>query len=220
MRAATTPRADHEDRKWAELKVKDFGPLGRQIMGTYKKRHKKGRVGANVWLRDAHVLLIRTHPMLRRLYSDEDIKDKALWCVDQCRLFVTDTKFDAFTMAHGLPRVPGELTAMIRRGSDWHFWQRVIRVVVAQSWDQLMRVLGYVHKHKQIYCSDQVVSWQKGRAEATRRVLERRVGRSNEGDELSLQELQDLSAANPRNRFAELMCRSRGMEEWAATMAI
>ena len=59
-------------------------------------------------------------------------------------------------------------------------------------------------------------SWQKGRAEANRRVLERMVYTSNEGDEMTLAEIQDCSVANPSNRFAELMVRCRGVEEYAA----
>ena len=213
-----------QDVKWSAGLIKDFGPLSHQITRTYAKRCKKRgadfdssvRRDANAWLRDAHEMLTRAHPMFRQIHSNEDIDDKARWCAKQCEPFLTETQLDVFVMAHGLPSVPGQGEGRLRRSADWQFWRRVVRRLVSQWRDQLMRHLGYVHRHRQIYCCDHVVSWQKGRAEANRRVLERMVYTSNEGDEMTLAEIQDCSVANPSNRFAELMVRCRGVEEYAA----
>lgn len=78
-----------------------------------------------------------------------------------------------------------------------------------------MRIAGFVSRHRQVYCSDQVHRWTKQRAAANRDLLSTRIAVSDHGDEIPLDELHDASLANPRNRFIEAMVRVRGLEEWA-----
>ena len=102
---------------------------------------------------------------------------------------------------------------VLNRMCDENWWRKIFRKITAQEVEKYSISLGLVHRQKRIYISDesmQRISQQKRRH---RKSLEKITLTNEVGDEYSLQELADLSVANPKNRRNELMVRIRGTEE-------
>lgn len=208
--------ADRDDERWSAPIIEAFGRLANEIEATYKKRREKDRVGANVWLRDAHEILAGAPKVIRDLHNLDDIDRMARWLADTCASFKTDAQLDAFRLRHRLPPVPGDNGGpRLARAKDWYFWRRVLRKRVARWRDQIMRHLGYVHRFRQMYCCDSIVKWQRQRQRANLELLQTLWAESDAGDLVNLGEIYQASLANPALRRAELLARIRGFERYA-----
>lgn len=205
-----------DTRAWGNSILQRFGPLAPQLKHEFLARRARDAYAANRWLLQAFELLNRGHPSWRTLHGPGDLDDKSRTLAKAGERLKSLSQLQALCDAHGLPMISGSKEkAQLRRAQDWRHWRRLIRPVVSQWRDQLMRLLGFVQHHRQVYCSDYAVNWQSQRDAANRALLEKLIVRSNEGDELPLADVQAQSIANPRNRFAELMVRCRGLEEWS-----
>src|SRR3569623_3270414 len=74
---------------------------------------------------------------------------------------------------------------------------------------------GRVHSHAGIYARYESVGRRRQQRTRNRRILEALYAVNELGQEYSLQELADLSAANPKIRRGELMVRIAGFEQLA-----
>ena len=204
-------------RKWAEQIIPEFGPLRFAVKSKFLGLRKVSLSRANEWLRDAHKTLNQLHPFLRELYGPAEFEEKARWCALVCQQFESIRHLDEFSRKNGLPLVRGKTEkGRLRRGSDYKHWSHVFGQLIPRWRDQLMRLIGFVHKHNQIYCSDHSVRWQRSKHDANIAYLSKCIARSDQGDELTLAEIQQGSPSNPKVRFAELMMRCKGMEKYCA----
>ncbi len=102
---------------------------------------------------------------------------------------------------------------VLNRLCDENWWRRIFRKITAQEVEKYSISLGLVHRKKGIYISDESMQRYSQQKRRHRKSLEKITLTNEVGDEYSLQELIDLSVANPKNRRNELMVRIRGTEE-------
>lgn len=203
-------------RRWAEDLLPAFGPLRFPVRGEFLKRRAKNSAAANEWLRNAHAYILKGNQLWRHLYGPTEIDEKSKWLALVGAKLKTIEELEAFRAKHDLPVFKGSTPeGVLKRAENWHRWRRVLRTITRQFRDQLMRLLGFVSHHRQVYCSDHTVETQKIRDLATRELLAKISMKSDEGDEFTLQELHEFSVANPKNRFAEMMVRCKGVEQYA-----
>ncbi len=208
--------ADVDDLVWAKPIVAAFGQASDEVAREWLTRKKTNRKAGNEWLRDAHRILTGQPRIIRSLHNLDDIETKAHWCADQCGTLATDVQVDAFTLAHGLPKVEGDSGGpRIARAQDWQYWRRILRREVGRHRDQLMRHLGRVHKRRQVYCADSVVRWHQQRQAANLALLEKLEAVSDTGGVVNMADIYRASLANPALRRSELLARIRGFERWA-----
>ncbi len=209
--------ADIDDLLWAEPFIADFGRVAKDVADEWRYRKKRNRSAGNTWLREIHTLLMNTPKVVRDVHKTEDLDKIARWLADECIKFTTDAELDDFRARHELPEVPGQDTGpRLLRAKDWQFWRRQLRKPVSQYRDQMMRHIGLVHRHKQIYCSDHCLALFRQRQRANQRVLEDITMVNDElGVDCTLTEAAEASVANPEKRRLELMTRISGMERYA-----
>ncbi|MBV1907652.1 MAG: replication endonuclease [Pseudomonadales bacterium] len=217
-----------EDRRWSEARLPAFGPLETEIRQVYQKLYEAGFFEANTYLRRAHETLCSAPTVVRRCRDDDDIDMAAKETAKKCLHHQTVDQLISACKRMGLP-VPGHTESeqgwviksnvtsdgALARSRDWHHWRRELRKLVGRHRDQLMRHLGFVHKQKQIYCSDEALRFQQHRQKSNKALLESLLAVSDSGDELTLADIQAASLANPALRRAELLARIRGFERWA-----
>ena len=100
-----------------------------------------------------------------------------------------------------------------KRVADPHFWRRNIRKFITRKIESIGRQqLGLVHRHSQLYCTnDSVVRFLQQTAR-NQKTLEQVLAVNQYGQEFTLFELMEKSTANPKLRRAELMTRISGFE--------
>lgn len=107
------------------------------------------------------------------------------------------------------------LDALIARLTDEKWWRRQFRAVVARHVEAIARELGFVHKRAGNYVSDESLTRRRQQKARNSKMLETTLAENEAGQVYTLAELAKLSVSNPKNRYAELMVRARGMEAFA-----
>ena len=205
-----------EDQRWSEPRLAAFGPLKQEVKRAYLKLYAKNSRDGNIFLRDAYSCLLEASPIIRRCKDSESIDKTAKQIAKDCSglLSLNDLNSALTFMRLEMPGHKTEEGALLR-ASDWKYWRRFLRREVGRYQDQIMRLTGFVHKRKQIYCSDVAVEGLRKRSKANMELLENMRAVSDYGDEITLAELHLASLANPYIRSSELLVRLRGMENWA-----
>ena len=101
----------------------------------------------------------------------------------------------------------------IKRMCDKQWWNRRLRKIFNQAYEQAAIELTLVNKYKQIYASDLTVFKRKQQRQHNEQMLSSMHVINDIGQRFSLKELSDLNVSNPAVRKAELMVRMRGFEE-------
>jgi len=101
----------------------------------------------------------------------------------------------------------------IKRMCDKRWWNRRLRKLFNQAYEQAAIQLNLVQKHKQIYASDLTVNKRKQQKQYNDNMLSSMIVINDVGQQFTLKELSDLNVSNPKVRKAELMVRMRGFEE-------
>jgi len=101
----------------------------------------------------------------------------------------------------------------IKRMCDKGWWNRRLRKIFNQAYEQAAIELNLVQKHKQIYASNVMVNKRKQQKLRSEQMLSSMTVINDIGQRFSLKELSDLNVSNPTVRKAELMVRMRGFEE-------
>ena len=101
----------------------------------------------------------------------------------------------------------------IKRMCDKKWWNRRLRKIFNQAYEQAAIELNLVQKHKQIYASDLTVNKRQQQKLRNEQMLSSMNVINDIGQQFSLKELSDLNVSNPAIRKAELMVRMRGFEE-------
>ncbi|NQY89008.1 MAG: replication endonuclease [Colwellia sp.] len=101
----------------------------------------------------------------------------------------------------------------IKRMCDKNWWNRRLRKIFNQAYEQAAIELNLVQKYKQIYASDLTVKKRKQQKLRNEQMLSSMSVINDIGQQFSLKELSDLNVSNPAIRKAELMVRMRGFEE-------
>ena len=95
------------------------------------------------------------------------------------------------------------------------WWRKQARKVLYRKLETVARDIRIVSAEKQLYCSDINVANRKRQKQRNRELLESLEAENQDGDVYTLAELAELGLANPKNRFAELITRSKGNDELA-----
>jgi hypothetical protein len=93
------------------------------------------------------------------------------------------------------------------------WWNRRLRKILNQAYEQAAIEFNFVQKHKQIYASDLTVKKRKQQKARNENMLSSMNVINDIGQRFSLKDLSDLNVSNPTVRKAELMVRMRGFEE-------
>ena len=101
----------------------------------------------------------------------------------------------------------------IKRMINKNWWNRRLRKIFNQAYEQAAIELNLIHKYKQIYASDLTVTKRKQQRYRNEQMLSSMHVINDIGQRFSLKELSDLNVSNPAVRKAELMVRMRGFEE-------
>lgn len=99
--------------------------------------------------------------------------------------------------------------------SDSAWWIRQVRKLQRRELEEYQRQSGVVHHKSQIYASDYAVKARQEQKARNRALLSEIKCTNDLGQEYWLDELQELSVANPVLRRNELMTRIAGFEEYA-----
>ncbi|GAA6170814.1 hypothetical protein NBRC116592_04840 [Colwellia sp. KU-HH00111] len=101
----------------------------------------------------------------------------------------------------------------IKRMCDKKWWNRRLRKIFNQAYEQAAIELNLVQKYKQIYASNLTVKKRQQQKLRNEQMLSSMSVINDIGQQFSLKELSDLNVSNPAIRKAELMVRMRGFEE-------
>lgn len=92
------------------------------------------------------------------------------------------------------------------------WWRRQARKSQGRGVEAAAIQLHMVHRHADLYASDESVERRAGQKRRNRLMLESCLAVNELGDEFTLAELSDLSVSNPAIRRGELMTRMAGFE--------
>lgn len=106
-------------------------------------------------------------------------------------------------------------SVVISRFQDALWIRAYIRTQLLRRGEEKKRSDGVVHKHAQRYCSDQTRTAVLTAQESFRQHAAETEMISSSGQRLSLLDLINSGTANPANRRAELMVRTKGLERIA-----
>jgi hypothetical protein len=95
------------------------------------------------------------------------------------------------------------------------FWKRAISKAHNRQDEHHRIIKGDVAEHKQVYASDPAVMQVAKRRIRNTKTMAESYAVSNEGDVISMTDIVEHSIANPSVRFAELMVKMRGFEDYA-----
>ncbi|GGI72010.1 hypothetical protein GCM10007978_07410 [Shewanella hanedai] len=111
-----------------------------------------------------------------------------------------------------------KVRGVLLRTNDESWWKPKLRKLHNRQIETISRMLNLVSKHKGIYASDITVSGFKKQWQSNQQLLEQTIATNEDGFSMSLAELSKLNVSNPAIRFAELMVRLRGFEDYAKEM--
>lgn len=110
------------------------------------------------------------------------------------------------------------LETSLARLEDAAWWKKAFRRSLPRVVDQASRRHGVVHQSRQPYLCDAALSVYRRSVSANRTVLESLDAVSEMGERINLLDVADRSLSKAANRRAEYLVRSRGIEEYAATL--
>lgn len=116
------------------------------------------------------------------------------------------------TLPESDPKFQMSLQGAIGRMENEFWWLTGLRRKNAQDVETLAQMLGMVHKHKAIYCSDFMLHRRRMQLWHQSQMLSHTVVMNQAGQRYTLQELCEKNVSNPELRKAELMVRMRGFE--------
>lgn len=124
-----------------------------------------------------------------------------------------------FAVDSGLqpPEVKGTVTheGAGARLLDPLWWRRQYRKVWTRSAEGGLRHMGLIRRDRQCYVSDSAVMFRASMRRRMEGFLRSHELMSDQGELLELQAVVEASLSNPKLRVGELMCRLRGLEEYA-----
>lgn len=100
----------------------------------------------------------------------------------------------------------------IKRMACQKWWRRQARTHQGRGVESAAIALHMVHRHAELYASNESVERRAGQKRRNRLMLESCLAVNELGDEYTLAELADLSVSNPVIRRGELMTRMAGFE--------
>lgn len=112
-------------------------------------------------------------------------------------------------------RQPHTEDSVWQRATDASWWKRQIRAAHHRFDERGAIIAGRVHRRAGLYASDDAVKRITRRKRAAREYLGQTLVVNELGQEYSLADLAALSPSNPLIRYAELMVRLRGCEQYA-----
>jgi len=228
------------DPAWAKHTIAAAGLAGdvvAPIFNSWSRKYGKGsneqRSAANVWLR--RFLSSKTVAGLPRRVRLDARADSVL--LDEGTIDTTAKKLAALALHSGWPRsqcpelqaLAGKLLVQLPqvkkdrsnlescrlRAVDPDFWKRQIRSVHGRAFESVAIAAGLVNRRRALYVSDATQSRVNGRRRKNRDILSSLVATNEFGDSFTLQELADKGPSNPVIKRAELMVRTRGLEDYA-----
>lgn len=104
------------------------------------------------------------------------------------------------------------VTGAIKRLCCAKWWRRQARKSQGRGVEGAAIALHMVHRHAELYASDESVERRAGQKRRNRLMLESCLAVNELGEQFSLAELADLSVSNPSIRRGELMTRMAGFE--------
>ncbi|CAG9000291.1 MAG: hypothetical protein CENE_02285 [Candidatus Celerinatantimonas neptuna] len=112
-----------------------------------------------------------------------------------------------------LPRFQRSIQGAMGRMESEAWWLSGLRRRHRRDIETLAQMLGMVHKHKAIYCSDLILKKRRMQLWEQSQMLEHTSVMNQAGQRYTLKALSEKNVANPQLRKAELMVRMRGFEE-------
>lgn len=203
---------EYNDAQFFADCLRNIGPsLAPAVRAEYLRRRAGDPRAANLYLLDCLDLLTRRPAIVAGVEDLADVADRAeqlaRWCrrdgvVHTCAAWQLD-------LPAGEPGAGQE-----RRGQDPLYWQKRLRYLAAQWWDEFHRAAGFVGSHARPYCSDRSVQWVEQRDRANLRALDQLEAVSDDC-RIPLLDLFESGVANPEHRYVEMMIRCRGIQEHA-----
>lgn len=189
-----------------------------------EKRQKAGQQAANVWAGEVGQRVTAKGASLAA--SDAEICDLANRCAEQVQKYlaaiVKKTKgeiiLDLFALCESQgvkPPAAKSLPGLLGRLSSPGWWRRQFRRTAGRQIEAAARDLGMVHRRAGIYASHETVARHAEQKRRNAAALEMAEAVNSEGEVFKLSELAALGVSNPSVRFAELMVRVKGMEQFA-----
>lgn len=111
------------------------------------------------------------------------------------------------------PKFQRSLKGALGRMENEQWWLSALRRRSVRELETVAQVLGLVHKHKALYCSDLILKKRRTQLWAQDQLLQATTVMNQTGQRYTLKELSEKNVANPEIRRAELMVRMRGFEE-------
>ncbi len=202
----------------------------RRMAREFVKRGARSSPIANAWLREQSDLCAGFRIGLGA--TDDDITAEAKRAARECfdsaagAGFIFDKdklieRMREFCERWGVTTPDAEKCTpegQIGRMTDERWWRRQLRKAHGRGLEGMAVRLGFVHRRAGLYCSDETVQQrqqQKRRNAATLQAVEL----ENEwGQRFTLEQLAELSIANPSIRRGELMTRIAGFENCAKAL--
>lgn len=216
---------DNDDQAWREKIFRVFPRrFANKIAREYEEKYIfESRRDANLYLLDhwdqcqkRNIPLCSNDYQLEQLskkYSEE-MRQTANVIYDEDRAVVRIWK-----MAENYGIKPPSLydpnttpNGILRRLWDDQWWLRQLRKAHARNLEAEAVKLGLVHKHANLYISEESFNRYKEQKIRNRRILSRLVAINDQEQMYMLEHLIDKGMSNPTNRRNELMCRVFGFE--------
>lgn len=102
-----------------------------------------------------------------------------------------------------------------KRLADAAWWKGKARRVAWQTVEKFASTIGWVSKARQCYVSDFTLNRRQAQNKRNRAFMERTIATSDQGDEMTLWDIQQKSISNKKLQRNELMTRCRGFEDVA-----
>ena len=196
------------------------GPFSNHLREEYRRLFQTdGREAANHLLRDIHELT--RHASLRLAMDDKAIRVQSQGAARACaRIAIThpdpDTLFPRlveYARERGVtPPRNRSVKGIVARFRCEYWWRRRLRALHARMMEKIALMVNMVNRSRHVYATDMAVKRRQLQKERNHDILAEFEAVNELGESFSLEELQEHSLANPRNRRAELMVRIAGFE--------
>lgn len=182
---------------------------------------KKSRELANSDLRALNSLCQSSYLPLTN--SDGDTRTQAAGCSRACVLYRLNTinkrkgviKIRKYIEKYSIATDTFTDSQIVARAQSETWWYRRLKRIHARKMEAASIHMNSVNKNVGPYATSIAVNRIRRQRERSQEILSELVAVSDQGDILSLLELQKHSLANPHNRRAELMVRVAGFESVA-----
>lgn len=212
------------DAEWVSSRVAGLPPRWEgRLRRAWQERSVVDYYGANVELREATAALMKVRVQLDA--TDAEICDAAdalaTRCIERFALTRSATEarlsMERVCEGQGINPPPSKAAdgPAIRRMCCPLWWRRKLRRHQGQTAEAAAVRLLYVHKHRDLYVSDERVAARRQQNRRNAAALEATTARNEDGEVFTLAELAAKSTANKAIRRAELMTRISGFERYA-----